>query len=208
ATGSSARAGASAASCTRGGRGHCRSSSGCCAMKAGAEAAIDRFCDALWLEDGLARNSLESYRSDLIHFARWLARRSRPLLAADKADVLAYLAHRVGAGVSSRTSARLLSALKRFYRHALREGLCAVDPTMEIDAPKVGRALPRTLSEADVEALLEAPDAGTELGLRDRAMLETLYATGLRVSELVHLTLAQVSRDAGLVRVLGKGGKE
>src|SRR5690606_38591397 len=123
-------------------------------------------------------------------------------------DVLAYLAHRVGEGVSSRTSARLLSALKRFYRHALREGLCALDPTAAIDAPKIGRPLPRSLSEAEVEALLEAPQADTDLGLRDRAMLETLYATGLRVSELVRLTLAQVGRDAGVVRVLGKGAKE
>jgi len=177
-------------------------------MKA-AEPEIDRFCDALWLEDGLARNTLESYRSDLSHFARWLAaERTRPLLEADKADVLAYLAHRVGGGTSARSSARLLSALKRFYRHALRDGRCALDPTAAIEAPKLSRGLPKTLSEVDVEALLAAPDVGTDLGLRDRAMLETLYASGLRVSELTRLTIAQVSRDAGVVRVLGKGAKE
>lgn len=178
-------------------------------MKAGTEAALDRFCDALWLEDGLARNTLQGYRSDLRHFARWLdAGRMGSLYAADKAHVLAYLAHRAAQGTSVRTAARLLSALKRFYRHALREGLCTVDPTVAIDAPKLSRALPRSLSERDVEALLAAPDVATDLGLRDRAMLETLYATGLRVSELTRLTISQLGRDSGVVRVLGKGAKE
>jgi integrase/recombinase XerD len=178
-------------------------------MKAGVDAAIDRFCDALWLEDGLARNTLDGYRSDLEHFGRWLrARGACTLLEADKAEVLAYLAHRVGQGASARSSARLLSALKRFYRHALREGLKAADPTLTIEAPKLPRALPAALSEAEVEALLGAPDTTTALGQRDRAMLETLYATGLRVSELVRLSIGQVSRDAGVVRVLGKGAKE
>ena len=178
-------------------------------MKAGADPAIDRFCDALWLEDGLARNTLESYRSDLEHFARWLrSQRTSTLLEADKAAVLGYLAHRVAQGARARTSARLLSALKRFYRHAVREGLRAADPTVAVEAPKLARALPVSLSEADVEALLGAPDVDTDLGLRDRAMLETLYATGLRVSELVQLAVGQVSRDAGVVRVLGKGSKE
>jgi integrase/recombinase XerD len=178
-------------------------------MKAGADPAIDRFCDSLWLEDGLARNTLEGYRSDLEHFALWLrARRTGTLLDADKAEVLGYLAHRVSQGARARTSARLLSALKRFYRHAVREGLRAADPTVAIEAPKLTRPLPVSLSEADVEALLGAPDVSTDLGLRDRAMLETLYATGLRVSELVQLAVGQVSRDAGVVRVLGKGAKE
>jgi integrase/recombinase XerD len=178
-------------------------------MKARVDPAIDRFCDALWLEDGLARNTLESYRSDLEHFARWLgARRKRGVLEAGKAEVLGYLAHRVAQGASARSSARLLSALKRFYRHAVRESLCAADPTVAIEAPKLARSLPKSLSEADVEALLDAPDVATDLGLRDRAMLETLYATGLRVSELVALAVVQVSRDAGVVRVLGKGAKE
>ncbi|MCC7082071.1 MAG: site-specific tyrosine recombinase XerD [Burkholderiales bacterium] len=178
-------------------------------MKAVVDCSIDRFCDALWLEDGLARNTLEGYRSDLAHFDRWLdARSARTLLAAEKTDVLGYLAHRVAQGASTSSSARLLSALKRFYRHALREGLRAADPTVAIEAPKVVRALPASLSEADVEALLAAPDIETDLGLRDRAMLETLYATGLRVSELVQLGVGQVSRDAGVVRALGKGAKE
>jgi integrase/recombinase XerD len=178
-------------------------------MKAGADPAIDRFCDALWLEDGLARNTLESYRSDLEHFARWLdSRHMGPLLEAGKAEVLGYLAHRVSQGARARSSARLLSALKRFYRHAVREGLRAADPTMAIEAPKLARSLPVSLSEADVEALLKAPNLNTDLGIRDRAMLETLYATGLRVSELVRLAVGQVSYDAGVVRVLGKGAKE
>ncbi len=178
-------------------------------MKAYAEEAIDRFCDALWLEDGLARNTLESYRSDLRHFSRWLgARQARALLDADKADVLGYLAHKARAGSSARSAARLLSALKRFYRHALREGRCARDPTAAIEAPKLARALPKSLSEAEVEALLAAPRIETDRGLRDRAMLETLYATGLRVSELTRLAATQVSHDAGVVRVMGKGAKE
>ena len=172
-------------------------------MKAGAEAALDRFCDALWLEDGLAHNTLQGYRSDLHHFARWLdAQRAGTLYAAGTADVLAYLAHRAAHGTSVRSAARLLSALKRFYRHALRERLCAVDPTLAIEAPKLPRALPKSLGERDVEALLAAPDVATDLGVRDRAMLETLYATGLRVSELTRLTVSQVGRDTGVVRVV------
>jgi integrase/recombinase XerD len=178
-------------------------------MKAVAEPAIDRFCDALWLEDGLAQNTLQAYRTDLAQFAAWIAARgSKDLPAAEKSDVLAYLAHRVAQGASVRTSARLLSSLKRFYRYALREGACTVDPTLTVEAPKLRRGLPKSLSEAQVEALLAAPDANDDLGLRDRAMIETLYATGLRVSELVRLTITQVSRDAGVVRVLGKGAKE
>ena len=178
-------------------------------MKAVAEPAIDRFCDALWLEDGLAQNTLQAYRTDLAQFAAWIAAcGSKDLPAAEKSDVLAYLAHRVAQGASVRTSARLLSSLKRYYRYALREGACTVDPTLTVEAPKLRRGLPKSLSEAQVEALLAAPDANDELGLRDRAMIETLYATGLRVSELVRLTITQVSRDAGVVRVLGKGAKE
>jgi integrase/recombinase XerD len=178
-------------------------------MKPADEAALDEFCDALWLEDGLARNTLESYRHDIRLFAVWLsARQARALLDADKADVLEYLAQRVRSGVKARTTGRLLSSLKRFYRHAVRQGKRAADPTLTIEAPKLARTLPRTLSEADVESLLAAPDVGTPLGLRDRSMLEMLYASGLRVSELIGLTLVQVARDAGVVRVLGKGAKE
>lgn len=173
------------------------------------EALLDEFCDSLWLEDGLSRNTLESYRRDLRQFSQWLGRRGASgLLAAGKADVLAYLAARMAAGVKARSSARLLSSLKRFYRHALRSGKLAADPTLTIDAPTLPRGLPKTLGEADVELLLAAPDTDAPLGLRDRAMLETLYASGLRVSELVGLSVVQVSRDAGVVRVMGKGAKE
>ena len=178
-------------------------------MKRPEDQLLDKFCDALWLEDGLARNTLEGYRRDLVQFRAWLhSRHPRGLLEADKADLLAYLAHRVASGARPRTTGRLLSSLKRFYRHALRQGHTAHDPTLTIDAPKLTRPLPKTLSEADVEALLAAPDVATDLGLRDRAMLETLYASGLRVSELVALTVVTVSCDTGVVRVMGKGSKE
>ena len=178
-------------------------------MKCADDTLLDEFCDALWLEDGLARNTLESYRRDLRQFSQWLEKHEvRGVIAARKADVLAYLAARMAAGLKARSSARLLSSLKRFYRHALQRGKLAADPTLTIDAPSLPRGLPKTLSEADVEALLAAPETDTPLGLRDRAMLETLYASGLRVSELVGLSVAQVSLDAGVVRVMGKGAKE
>ncbi len=178
-------------------------------MKRAEDPLLDEFCDRLWLEDGLARNTLESYRRDLRQFAEWLRKREvATLLDASKADVLAYLAHRVGGGAKARTSARLLSSIKRFFRQVVQAGKLAGDPTLTIDAPSLPRGLPKTLSEADVEALLFAPRVETALGLRDRAMLETLYASGLRVSELVGLSTTQVSLDAGVVRVMGKGAKE
>ena len=169
---------------------------------------LDAFCDALWLEDGLARNTLESYRRDIEQFGAWVAQHSRSLLTAGKADVLEYLAYRVKARARARTTARLVSSLKRFYRYAVREGKINADPTLTVAAPKLVRGLPKTLTEADVERLLAAPEIATDLGVRDRAMLEVLYATGLRVSELVGLGVSQVSQDMGVVRVMGKGAKE
>jgi integrase/recombinase XerD len=170
---------------------------------------LDDFCDALWLEDGLSQNTRDSYRRDLAQFGTWLSRRGRTsLLHATHADLLAYLAHRVAAKAKPSTTSRLLSAFKRFYQYALRTGRSTADPTLNIDSPKLPRNLPKSLSEDDVEKLLCAPDVDTPLGLRDRAMLETLYASGLRVSELVKLKLAQVSHDMGVVRIIGKGGKE
>jgi len=178
-------------------------------MKASDAASIDAFCDALWLEDGLSRNTLDSYRRDITHFASWLLQRhARTLYAAGESDIQSYLAHRYRQKTRATSAARLLSSLKRYYRHALREGAIAADPTLNIQSPKLPRALPKTLTEEHVEQLLDAPDVSAALGLRDRAMLETLYATGLRVSELVTLKTAQVSADMGLVRVLGKGAKE
>ena len=170
---------------------------------------LDEFCDALWLEDGLSRNTLDSYRLDLTQFAGWLKERERKtLLDAGHADLLTYLAHRVAGKSKATSTSRLLSSLKRFYQHALRQGKITADPTLNIDSPKLPRSLPKILTEADVEKLLAAPDVDEPLGLRDRTMLETLYASGLRVSELVTLRVAQVSQDMGVVRIIGKGAKE
>jgi integrase/recombinase XerD len=165
--------------------------------------ALDAFCDALWLEDGLARNTLESYRRDLAQLAAHL--KGRALAEAREEDLFAFLAARRG---KSTSAARMLSTLKRFYRYCLRERRVAADPTLRLDPPRRAPRFPKSLSESDVEALLAAPDAGTPLGLRDRAMLEVLYASGLRVSELVGLKIFEASLDAGVVRVLGKGSKE
>ena len=170
---------------------------------------IDEFCDALWLEDGLARNTLDAYRRDLSQFATWLeAEHGKKLLQGNVADIQAYLGHQFRRKTRASSAARLLSSLKRFFRYCLRQGKVKSDPTLRIDAPKLPRGLPRSLTEEDVESLLAAPRVEQALGLRDRAMLETLYASGLRVSELVSLNLSQVSQDMGVVRVMGKGSKE
>jgi len=175
-----------------------------------AEHLLDAFCDALWLEDGLARNTIESYRRDLSLLARWLARRGGALESASEADLHGFFASRHRGGASHRVSsdARMLSTLRRFYRYALRERKVASDPTLRLDPPKRAPRFPKTLSEAEVEALLAAPDVAEPLGLRDRAMLEVLYASGLRVSELVSLRTFEVNLEAGVLRVMGKGSKE
>lgn len=176
------------------------------------EPAVERFLDTLWIEQGVARNTLAAYRSDLALFARALARDGRALNAAGAGDIQEYLAARHRAGpkrpFSARSQARLLSALRRYYRFLVRERLRADDPTALIGAPRLGRPLPKSLSAADVEKLLAAPDVGQVLGLRDRAMLELMYASGLRVSELVKLPLHQLSLQRGVVQVIGKGGRE
>jgi integrase/recombinase XerD len=173
-------------------------------------ALLDEFCDQLWLEDGLAQNTLEAYRRDLRLFADWLERGGKSLLEAAEADVLGYFAFRHGQAKRARasTQARVASSLKRFYRFALAGNRVAADPTVRLDPPKRSPRFPRTLTEDDVEALLAVPDVATGAGLRDRAMLEVLYATGLRVSELVGLKRSEVSLDMGVVRVFGKGAKE
>ena len=173
-------------------------------------ALLDRFSDGLWLNDGLSRNTLESYRRDLEQFARWLrAAQGKGMLEAGAADLQRHLAWQVESRRSKpRTTGRLVASLRRFYQFAVREGLRGDDPTVDLDSPKIPRSLPKTLSEVDVEALLGAPEVETTNGLRDRAMLETLYASGLRVSELVTLKTIQVSLDMGVVRVMGKGSKE
>ena len=170
---------------------------------------IDRFCDHLWLEDGLADLTLAAYRRDLKTFGTWLEKeRAHGLDAAVAGDIEAYLAWRFTRRAQPRSAARYTSALKRFYRYLLRENLIAADPTLNLDSPKLPRALPKTLTEADVERLLDSADIHTPLGLRDRAMLETLYATGLRVSELVGLKLTAVNLNDGVLRVTGKGNKD
>ncbi len=170
---------------------------------------IDEFCDALWLEDGLARNTLDAYRRDLEQYAQWLSgQRGRDLAQADHGDIQAYLAHQFQKKTRASSAARLLSSLKRIYRWLQRQNRIPVDPTLNIDAPTLPRNLPKSLTEADVERLLGAPDIETPRGERDKAMLEMLYASGLRVSELVTLKLPQVSQDMGVVRVMGKGSKE
>ncbi|HUQ29698.1 MAG TPA: site-specific tyrosine recombinase XerD [Usitatibacter sp.] len=171
---------------------------------------LDRFADGLWLNDGLARNTLESYRRDIAQFAAWLEEAgSRSVLDAAPADLHRHLAWQVERKrAKPRTTSRLVSSLKRFFQFALREGLRRDDPAADLESPKLPRSLPKSLSESEVEALLDAPDAATPQGLRDRAMLETLYASGLRVSELVGLKTVQVSLEMNVVRVLGKGSKE
>jgi integrase/recombinase XerD len=173
-------------------------------------ATLDRFADSLWLNDGLARNTIESYRRDVTQFARWLEETQHKTLATASAPELQrHLAWQVESRrARPRTTSRLVSSLKRFYQFALREGLRNDDPAGDLDSPKLPRTLPKSLSEAEVESLLAAPDTATAQGLRDRAMLETLYASGLRVSELVSLKIVQVSADTGVVRVFGKGSKE
>jgi integrase/recombinase XerD len=182
-------------------------------MKALSEAnarVLDRFADGLWLNDGLARNTLESYRRDVSQFAHWLHEaRGKSLVDAAPADLQRHLAWQVETRrAKPRTTGRLVSSLKRFYQFALREGLRGDDPAAELESPKLPRSLPKSISEAEVESLLEAPDTATAQGLRDRAMLETLYASGLRVSELVGLKTVQVSLDMNVIRILGKGSKE
>lgn len=170
-------------------------------------ALIDEFADMLWLEHGLARNTIAGYRSDLEHFSVWLAKRERNLPDASATDLGEYLAEfsRRSRPASQR---RLLSAWRRFYRHLVERGRLQADPTALLDPPMQAERFPKTVSEAQVEALLDAPDTETALGQRDRCMLEVLYATGLRVSELVDLKIFAVSLNEGLVRVVGKGDKE
>ena len=174
---------------------------------ASADPIVDRFIDALWLEDGLSRNTLAAYRRDLIGLATWLARRGDALADAGEASVAAYFADQ-HATTRATTANRRLAVLRRFYRWGVRESIVATDPTLRLKGAKPPPRFPKTLSEQQVESLLAAPEADAPLGMRDRAMLELLYATGLRVSELVALTVLQLSLPEGLVRVLGKGSKE
>ncbi|MEX6663310.1 site-specific tyrosine recombinase XerD [Pseudomonas sp. W2-17] len=169
---------------------------------------IDRFLDALWLEKGLSDNTRDAYRSDLALFNGWLQERGVDLMSVSREAILDHLGWRVDNGYKPRSTARLLSGVRGFYRYLLREKLIAVDPTLQVDMPQLGKPLPKSLSEADVEALLAAPDLSDAIGQRDRAMLEVLYACGLRVTELISLTLEQVNLRQGVLRIMGKGSKE
>lgn len=170
--------------------------------------ALTRFLDAAWLQRGLADNTRMAYRSDLEQFAQWLLQRGQTLQQVRRDTLLEYLSWRLQAGYKARSTARFLSGARGFYQYLLEEGLIIENPTLQVDLPQIGRALPDTLSEADVEALLAAPDIEEVLGLRDRCMLEVLYACGLRVTELVSLTLDQLNTRQGIIRVMGKGSKE
>ena len=169
---------------------------------------IDTFLDALWSERGLSQNTLAAYGRDLKTFSTWLKSKSKYLLVVTNIDIQEYISYRIQAGNKSRSVARTISSFRRFYRFQLRERAIEEDPTALIELPKLGKPLPTTLSETEIEALLEAADVDDAIGLRDRAMLELLYATGLRVSELVSLRYNQLSLQQGVIRVLGKGNKE
>jgi integrase/recombinase XerD len=168
--------------------------------------AIDIFIDAMWLESGLSKNTLGAYRSDLMQFCRFDL--TVDLLEVTPVEIQRYLSDNLARGQQTSTGARILSTLRRFYSYQLRERRMETDPCESIDSPKLGRPLPRSMSEADVDALLDAPDTTTNLGQRDRTMLETLYASGLRVTELVGLRQSEINLRAGVIRIIGKGNKE
>jgi len=169
---------------------------------------IDRFLDAIWAERGLSENTLDAYRADLMALNQRLTSRDVNLVKASRADLLEYIAWRVEGGAKPRSTARQLSSFRRFFRYLLREGAIAEDPTAQIAMPKIGRALPQSLTEEEVEALLGAPNVSEPLGHRDRAMLELLYATGVRVSELINLKMSQLNLNQGVLRIIGKGDRE
>jgi integrase/recombinase XerD len=173
-----------------------------------ADATVSKFLDAVWMERGLSANTLAAYRADLTALARWLAERGTPIIKTTRADLLGFIAFRVEAGARPRSTARQLSSFRRFFRYFVREGVIKDDPTAQIAMPKIGRSLPKSLTEEEVESLLGAPAIADPLGHRDRTMLEVLYATGLRVSELVNLKYNQINTNQGVIRIMGKGNRE
>ena len=173
-----------------------------------SEELVDRFLDAIWMERGLSQNTLGAYRADLMTLGRSLAEHDKSIDQADKADLLAFIAKRVEAGAKPRSTARQLSSFRRFFRYILRDGMRDSDPTADIEMPRIGRSLPQTLTEDEVDTLLNAPNTDEPLGHRDRAMLELLYATGLRVSELINITRSQINLNQGVLRIVGKGDRE
>ncbi|MEN7343875.1 MAG: site-specific tyrosine recombinase XerD [Pseudomonadota bacterium] len=178
------------------------------AALADAETIIDQFLDAIWAERGLSKNTLGAYRADLMALARWLSGNAVEIEKASKESLLSFIAWRVEEGAKPRSTARQLSSFRRFYRYLANENLRTDDPTVDIAMPRIGRSLPKTLTEDEVEALLAAPNVSDPLGHRDRAMLELLYATGLRVTELISLKQSQVNLNQGVLRIVGKGDRE
>ncbi len=176
-------------------------------LPAAVRAELDAFTDSMWLEHGLARNTLAGYRSDLALFARWLTRRGGQLANATAADLAAYL-DEFSPQARASSQRRLLASWRRYYRHLLARGLIHIDPTLQLDPPLPSQRFPHSLSEAQVEALLQAPEPDSAQGVRDRCMLEVLYGAGLRVTELVELKLYALDLDAGVVRIIGKGDRE
>ena len=172
------------------------------------QAVIEQFLDALWMESGLSKNTLSAYRNDLAGFALWLASQHKDILSSTSFDIQDFLYVEYKAGKKGRSAARLVSSLKRFYQYQLRERRVLEDPSALVEMPKLDKPLPKIISEEQINDLLAAPDKNQALGLRDIAMLEMLYATGLRVSELVNLQMSQMNLDPGVVRIIGKGGKE
>jgi len=170
--------------------------------------AVSRFLDAVWMERGLSSNTLAAYRADLTALARWLTERQVTITHTSRADLQAFIAWRVHAGARPRSTARQLSSFRRFFRYLVRENEIREDPTAQIAMPKIGRSLPKSLTEEEVESLLSAPTVNDPLGNRDRCMLEVLYATGLRVSELVNLKYNQINTNQGVIRIMGKGNRE
>lgn len=169
---------------------------------------VDQFLDAIWMERGLSKNTLGAYRADLMTLGRGLAESNKTINTAEKSDLLDFIAKRVESGAKPRSTARQLSSFRRFFRYILREGLRDTDPTADIEMPRIGRSLPKSLSEDEVDSLLNAPNTDEPLGHRDRAMLELLYATGLRVSELISIKQSQINFNQGVLRIIGKGDRE
>lgn len=188
--------------------GSSQESNGRSTQKSASAELVDKFLDAIWMERGLSANTLGAYRADLMTLSRGLAEKDINMEDAEKADLLEFIAKRVESGAKPRSTARQLSSFRRFFRYIMREGMRADDPTAEIAMPRIGRSLPKTLTEEEVDSLLHAPNTDEPLGHRDRAMLELLYATGLRVSELINLRMSQVNFNQGVLRIVGKGDRE
>ena len=169
---------------------------------------LDAFIDNIWIEKGLSQNTLDSYRSDLEQFSSWLEKNNLTYIKASKRDILSYLAFLFQKGLGSKTVARKLSSLKSFFRYLVFKSIITSDPSSEVETPKLLKSIPKSISETEVEALLAAPDEKTDIGLRDKTMIETLYSCGLRISELINLELLNLNLRQGVIRVIGKGQKE